>query len=153
MAKEIPRVTVFLITDKDFFLVGINFRLQIQKRAPRRMNFHYRDRSLGISAENLSLQIQILSEIPINFHYTYRFRAQNELILQSFWLQRSLGALPRRTSVSHAKEVVFWKGCLKRNSPKDVDLEGKGKKRRTQNQNDCSLDVVTISAPTVCTNP
>ena len=43
------------------FLGGINFRLQIQNRAARRMNFHYRDRSVGISAENLSLQTQVLS--------------------------------------------------------------------------------------------
>ena len=70
-----------LITDRNFLLGGINFQLQIQNRAARRINFHYRDRSLGISAENLSLQIQILSWIPINFHYRYRFRAQNELIL------------------------------------------------------------------------
>ena len=63
-----PNLTVVskLITDRDFFLGGINFRLQIQKRAARRISFHYRDRSLGISAENLSLQIQILSGIPIN---------------------------------------------------------------------------------------
>ena len=45
------------------FLGGINFQLQVQNRASRRMNFHYRDRSVGISAENLSLQIQILSLI------------------------------------------------------------------------------------------
>ena len=43
------------------FLGGINFQLQIQNLAARRINFHYRDRSVGISAENLSLQIQILS--------------------------------------------------------------------------------------------
>ena len=43
-------------------LWGINFQLQIQKRAPRRrINFHDRDRSLGISVESLSLQIQTLS--------------------------------------------------------------------------------------------
>ena len=63
------------------FLGGIKFRVQIQNRAARRINFHYRDRSLGISAENLSLQIQILSGIPISHHYRYRFWAQNELIL------------------------------------------------------------------------
>ena len=45
-----------------------------------------------MSEENLSLQIQILSRIPINFHYRYRFWAQNELILQSFQLQRYAGA-------------------------------------------------------------
>ena len=43
------------------FLGRINFQLQIQNRAARRINFHYRDRSVGISAESLSLQIQILS--------------------------------------------------------------------------------------------
>ena len=56
-----------LITDRDFVLGGIDFRLQIQNRAARRINFHYRDRSLRTSAENLSLQVQILSGIPINF--------------------------------------------------------------------------------------
>ena len=42
-------------------LGGIEFQLQIQNRAARRMNFHYRYRSMGISPENLSLQIQLLS--------------------------------------------------------------------------------------------
>ena len=70
---------------------GINFRLQIQNRAARRLNFHYRDRSVGISAENLSLQIQILSWISINFHCRYRCRAWNELILWSFRQQRYFG--------------------------------------------------------------
>ena len=42
-------------------LRGTSFRLQIQNRAARRINFHYRNRSVGMSAENLSLQIQILS--------------------------------------------------------------------------------------------
>ena len=63
-----------------FFLRPINFQLQIQNRAARRINFHYRDRSVGIWAENLSVQIQTLSWIPINFHYRYRFWARNELI-------------------------------------------------------------------------
>ena len=44
-----------------FILRAINFQLQIQNPAARRMNFHYRNRSVGMSAENLSLQIQILS--------------------------------------------------------------------------------------------
>ena len=62
-------------------LRAINFQLQIQNPAARRVNFHYRNRSVGIAAENLSLQIQILSWIPINFHYRHRFQAQNELII------------------------------------------------------------------------
>ena len=44
-----------LITDRHF----INFELQIQNRAARRINCHYRDRSVGIS--------QKIS------HYGYRF--------------------------------------------------------------------------------
>ena len=35
-------------------LGGINYQLQIQNRAARRINFHYSDRPLGISAEKLS---------------------------------------------------------------------------------------------------
>ena len=62
-------------------LRAINFQLQIQNPAARRINFHYRNRSVGISAENLSLKIQILSWIPTNFQYRYRFQAQNKLIL------------------------------------------------------------------------
>ena len=82
VASPIDSTVVFkLITGQRLFLGRINFQLQIQNRAARRINFHYRDRSLGISAENLSLQIQIPSWIPINIHYRYRFRAQNEVIL------------------------------------------------------------------------
>ena len=35
-----------------FPLGEINFQLQIQNRAARRINFHSRDRSVGMSAEN-----------------------------------------------------------------------------------------------------
>ena len=48
------------------FLGGINFQLQIQNRAARRINSHYRDRSVGISA-----QIS---------HYRYRFSLEFQLI-------------------------------------------------------------------------
>ena len=76
--KEIPSRNLH---EKRSVSGGINFQLQIQNRAARRINCHYRDRFVGISAENLSLQIQILSWVPVNCYYRYRFRAQNELIL------------------------------------------------------------------------
>ena len=37
-----------------FLLEEINFQLQIQNRAARRINFHYRGRSVEISSESLS---------------------------------------------------------------------------------------------------
>ena len=50
-----------------FFLAEINFQLQMQNRAARRINFHYRDRSVGISAEK-------------NSHCRYRCSPEFQLI-------------------------------------------------------------------------
>ena len=62
-----PSFLHILSIQTDYSLGGINFQLQIQNRAARRINFHHRDRSVGISAENLSLQIQILSLISYEY--------------------------------------------------------------------------------------
>ena len=98
-----------------FFLGRINFRLHIQNRAARRINFHCRDRSVGISAEKPSLQIQILSWIPINFHYRYRFRARNEKFCnhfgydakcKRFGLDFSWTLLPPDTRIPRIKKLL-----------------------------------------------
>ena len=50
-----------------FFLRAINFKLQIQNRAARRINFHYRDRSVEFEQKisqyryRLSLESQLIS--------------------------------------------------------------------------------------------
>ena len=44
-----------------FILRALNFQLQVQNRAAKRIRFHYRNRFVVISAENLSIQIQMPS--------------------------------------------------------------------------------------------
>ena len=49
------------------FLRAVNFQLQIQNLAARRINFHHRDRCVEMLAEKLSLQIQLLPITDTDF--------------------------------------------------------------------------------------
>ena len=60
------------------FLREINFQVQTQNHAARRIDFDYRDRSVGMSAENLSLLKNLLTPLflmgcfPVDFQEVKR---------------------------------------------------------------------------------
>ena len=70
------------------FLGGINFQLQIQNRAARRINYHYREISGNFSRKSLITGTDSLLNSNYDFHYRYRHRGQNKWILCSCRLQQ-----------------------------------------------------------------